>query len=172
MDIKAVEQFESAYEKFSDSIYRYLFFKIRNKEQAVDLTQETFVKTWMYLAEGKEIQNIRAFLFRVAHNVLVNTVRSAHRLVSLEASMESGWEPGTDEDITKEAITKEECKEVVDKLFEIDEKYRDVLVLRYTEGLSVQEIAEVLGERENTVSVRIHRGIQQLRKLYVSEGKK
>ena len=63
-------------------------------------------------------------------------------------------------------------KEVVDKLFEIDEKYRDVLVLRYTEGLSVQEIAEVLGERENTVSVRIHRGIQQLRKLYVSEGKK
>jgi len=164
--MSVLKQFEQAYSDYSDSIFRYLYFKIRDRQQALDLTQETFCKTWVYLSEGKEIQNIRAFLYRVAHNVLVNMVRSNKRLVSLDQLMEAGWEPGFHHDITDEAVKKEEHEEIMKKLSLIDEKYRDILILRYVEALSVQEIAEIMDERENTISVRIHRGIKQLKKLY------
>ena len=67
---KKEQEFLDAYKQYADSIYRHCYFRVYNKELAEDLTQETFIKTWKYIAQGKEIKNIKAFLYRVAVNLI------------------------------------------------------------------------------------------------------
>ena len=50
-------QFLKAYDELSDALFRRFFFKLSDREKALDLVQEVFTKTWLYLSEGKEIQN-------------------------------------------------------------------------------------------------------------------
>jgi len=80
---------------------------------------------------------------------------------SLDELLEQGIEP-----VQKESMSTEvrlSFKEAVTQLEQLDEKYRDAVTLRYVEGFSVQEIASMKQESENTISVRIHRGLQQLK---------
>lgn len=156
------KQFLEAYEKHADAIFRHCYFRLSDEEQARDIVQETFLKTWEYIGQGKEIKNIRAFLFSVAHNQIVDHYRKK-RASSLEALQEKGFEPRHD---TKEKLFAAiDAKFVLATLEKLDAKYRDAILMRYIDELSIKEIAEILGESENTVSVHIHRGIQQLRKL-------
>ncbi len=83
--------------------------------------------------------------------------------------MEEGFDygNGTNEQEQKEmTFDSEQAVELIKKL---DEKYRDVLMLRYVDEMSVKEIAEIVGESENNVSVRIHRGLDKLEKLIQSK---
>jgi RNA polymerase sigma-70 factor (ECF subfamily) len=58
-----------------------------------------------------------------------------------------------------------DARAMLPKLDRLDEKYRQVVIMRYIDELSPKEIAEVLGDEENTVSVRLHRAIQKLRAM-------
>ena len=51
------KEFLDAYQQYADAIYRHCFFRVYNRDLAQDLTQETFIKTWKYISEGKEIKN-------------------------------------------------------------------------------------------------------------------
>ena len=59
-----------------------------------------------------------------------------------------------------------DSKHALDLVNSLDDKSRDIMLLRYVEGLSVKEIAEVLEERENTISVKIHRALKDLQTLF------
>src|SRR3990167_9783866 len=78
---KKEKEFLDAYQQYVDAIYRHCYFRVYNKDLAEDLTQETFIKTWKYIAEGKEIKNIKAFLYRVAVNLIIDNSRKKIALV-------------------------------------------------------------------------------------------
>ncbi|MHB8871395.1 MAG: RNA polymerase sigma factor [Candidatus Doudnabacteria bacterium] len=152
--------FEKTYNEFADSIFRHCFFRVSNREVAKDLTQETFVRTWQALEKGKEIENIKAFLYKVATNLIIDYYRK-HKEVSLDSLQEKGV------DFVKEGRQAPDFMDlqvVLKEVHSLPEKYRQVLMMRYLEDLSVIEIADVIGASENTVSVQIHRGIQMLKK--------
>ena len=161
---KANEQnFLQAYEAHADALFRYCYLRIRDRERAQDLMHETFTKTWEYLRAGNEIQAMRPFLYRVAHNLTVNeAVRS--KTVSLDELQETvGYDP---EDV--KALSPEEDAEasmLMNRLLELSETDREALTLRYVEGMRVADIAKHLDEPPNTVSVRIHRALARLREL-------
>ena len=69
------DTFLTAYDKYADAIYRHCFFRVFSKEKAEELTQETFMRTWQYLEDGKEVLNLRAFLYRVANNLIIDHSR-------------------------------------------------------------------------------------------------
>lgn len=117
------------------------------------------MKTWEYLSQGKEVQNLRAFLYRVANNLIIDSSRKKKES-SLDAMMDEGFEPMDGADKTAVAAEAGNMLALLDKL---DEKYQDVVRMRYLDDLSPKEIALVLGESENVVSVRLHRAIKQLR---------
>lgn len=149
-----------AYELYADAIFRYCFFRIFRRDRANELMQDTFMKTWEYLCKGEEVENIRAFLYKVASNLIVDEVRKKKE-ISLDALMEKGFDPGFDG--TKVMKNKVDQWKVMEAMQSIDEKYRDVVLMRHVEGFTPAEIAEMLGESANVVSVRLHRGIEQLR---------
>ena len=65
------EGFLNAYDAYADAIYRHCFFRVFSKERAEELAQETFMKTWEYVARGNVIENYKAFLYRVTNNLII-----------------------------------------------------------------------------------------------------
>lgn len=156
-------EFLAAHEEYADALFRHCLIRIRDREIAKDIVQETFSRAWLYLSEGKKIEYTRAFLYRVANNLIVDHVRKK-KSSSLDAMMDDdGYEP-VDEAATNPADVPA-AREALKLLASLDEIYQTVISMRYLEEMSPKEIALELGVSENVVSVRIHRGMERLRQL-------
>lgn len=163
-DVQGLEaEFLSAYETFSDPIFRHCLLRVRDREIAKDIVQESFSKTWVYMSEGKEIEYMRAFLYRVANNLIVDWARKK-KSTSLDTMMDDDGFEIADDSIRNFADVPA-AREAVKLLGELDEMYRVAITMRYLDEMSPGEIAQALGVSENVVSVRIHRGIEKLSKL-------
>ena len=157
------EQFIKLYDEYADAIFRHCSLRLSDQELVKDITQETFIRTWDYMTGGGEIKNFKAFLYRVAHNLIVDAYRKK-KTVSLDALQEKGVQirhHKAEGDIQ----THTEINDILQFIQKLDEKYREVVVMRYVDELSPTEISEILNETENAVSVRIHRGLQKVREL-------
>jgi RNA polymerase sigma factor (sigma-70 family) len=88
------------------------------------------------------------------------------REASLEALQETGFDP-SGEDGNATAASKLEERRILETLSKLDAPYRDVFVMRHIDGLKPAEIATMLGESSNAISVRLHRATEQLRKYLV-----
>ncbi len=169
--LKNHEQFFiQAYDKHSDAIFRYCLFRVYDREKAKELMQETFTKTWEYLIkDNNPIINIRAFLYKVAHNICVNEIMRS-RAYSLDEMMETnGFDPK--EDKLKSPEDNTELRILFDKLQLLNKEEQELLTLRYIDDLKVTEIAKFLNKLPNTVSVKISRAENSLKKLYQQNGK-
>ncbi len=150
--------FLKAYDELADAIFRHCYYRVYDREQARDLCQECFTRTWEQLTAGKEIHNIKAFLYRVANNLVIDRARKKKE-ASLDEALEQGFQPAGAE----KAETAAEIGQALRAVERLEPKYREAVRLRYIDGLTPAEIAEVTGESENNVSVRVHRGLEQLR---------
>ena len=152
-----------AYDEHADALFRHCLIRVRDREIAKDIVQETFSRTWKYLSEGKEVDYIRAFLYRVANNLIVDGSRKK-KTSSLDAMMEEDGFEVRDESITDPA-DKPAAPQALPHLKSLDEIYRTAITMRFIDEMSPREIAHALGVSENVISVRIHRGIERLSKL-------
>ena len=156
------QEFIKAYGAYADAIFRHCYFRVYNRELAKDLMQETFTRTWDYTAKGNEVKNIRSFLYKIANNLIIDHIRKKKES-SLEALQETGFEPShTTKDNLHIHI---DAEQVIHVIGQLDEMYREPVLMRYIDGLKPKEIAELLNETVNVVSVRINRGVKQLRAL-------
>jgi RNA polymerase sigma-70 factor (ECF subfamily) len=158
------QELADAYGKYADAIFRHCYFRVFDRERGKELMQETFMRAWTYIADGKKkkVENMRAFLYRIANNLIVDEVRKKKEL-SLDELQRNGWDPSYDgiEDMQK----KVEQNKIFSMLQHVQKDYREVLIMRYIDGLTPADIAEILGESPNAISVRLHRGIKQLHGL-------
>lgn len=152
--------FIAAYDEYADAIFRFCYYKVQDRERAKDLMQETFTRAWIYLSEGKEIENLRAFLYKVARNLSVNElVRS--KALSMDELAEGGFDP---RDATSRTPEEEsQIKELLSAIDTLEPDDRDLLIMRYVDDMQVKEIAAILDSAPNTISVRIHRALDRLR---------
>lgn len=153
--------FLDIFETYSDAIYRHCLFRVSDHEVALDLTQDVFLKAWNHYTTGQEIQNWKAFLYRVARNRIIDTYRSAARTrnVSLNDLMDKGFDVGVfTEEVTAEA------QHVLGVLHKQPQEDREIIIMRYVEGLTPSEIADILGINVNATSVRLNRAIERFRK--------
>jgi RNA polymerase sigma-70 factor (ECF subfamily) len=162
------QEFLEAYDLYADAIFRHCAYRLLDRERGSDLMQDTFMRAWEYLSKGEKVDNMRAFLYRVANNLIVDSVRKKKEM-SLDKMMEEdGFEPG--KDTTPDLHAKLEKDRIIEALTHLEETYREVLVLRYIDELPPAEIAQMLGVSANVVSVRIHRGLKQLRSVLQKHG--
>ena len=123
------------------------------------MTQEVFTRYWQYLREGKEMTNTRAFLYTIANNMAKDWYKKK-KAVSLDEKMEAGSIPAATE-LDPEKMA--EYQEVIDAIEDLEQKNKEVLLLRYVEGLQVKDIAVILNETTNAISVRINRATKKLK---------
>ncbi len=161
-DLDKEKHFLELYERYVDPMFKHCWFRVSDREKARDITQTAFEKTWEYLIRGGDLANPKAFLYRVANNLIIDAYRKKKE-DSLDALMDGGFDVGSDE---HENIFKNLAHQEIVKLLDtLPLSYRDVLVMRYVDDLALSEIASITQETENTIAVRIHRGINKLRDI-------
>jgi RNA polymerase sigma-70 factor (ECF subfamily) len=117
----------------------------------------------MYLKDGKEIDNIKAFLYKVAKNLIID-YRRKKKTYSLDAITETGVDfASADEEA--DATDNFDKAFVVGKLEKLDPDDREILTMRYVNEMSIKEIAETLDLTANNVSVKIHRAVEKMKKV-------
>jgi len=169
------QAFGEAYERHSDELFRHAALRLKDRERAVEITQECFVKAWQYLERGEEVRDIRPFLYRILRNLIIDEYRK-HKTTSLEGMMTEESEgvehllPPDETNTLESAVERFDGARALTLLQELPDTYREVLLLRYVDGLSPSEIAGHTGESENAVSVRVHRGLKKLKTLMEAEG--
>lgn len=158
------KQFEQLFQTHSDAIFRHLYFRLGNRERAKELTQEVFMKVWQQLAAGTVITYEKAFLYTIANRLFINEIRTDKTTASLERLLdETGYEPAATQATPEEASQQ---GEVVRLLGQLSPTHREVLVMRYIDGMAVKEIATHLQEKETAISMRIARALEKLKTLY------
>ena len=164
--IEIEKQFLEAYDRLADTIFKHIYYKLSDRERAMELMQDTFMKTWVFVSEGGVVDNLKAFLRRTADNLIIDEYRKKKE-IHLDDLIEAGvqFEGGEKSEDTKNKIDAEIVVRVLDHL---RPEYREVIVMRYVDDMAPKEIAKALGESENTVSVRINRAIKMLKK-YIHE---
>ena len=157
------EQFIRSYDEHADAIFRFCYFKTSHREQSKDILQDTFMRAWEFIKQGGTVTNARAFLYKIANNLIIDW-RRKKKSSSLDAMMDAGFDAAGDEHERIPEIA--DSRRVIAAIGSLDEKYRDALLLRYVDDLSVKEIADILGETETAVGVHLHRGKEKLKLLH------
>lgn len=163
------KRFTDIYNQESDSLFRFCLLRVSDREKALELTQETFTRLWNSMVLGQKVDNPRALAYTVARNLIIDWYRRV-KSVSLESLSGEDWDGDREFDTPDEKATLEielnaDSRRVLSMLEKLEPQYREVIHLRYVEDLSPKDIAEVLKLNANTVSVRITRGLEALRRL-------
>lgn len=162
--------FEEIYENQSDAIFRFCLIRVSDREQAIDITEETFLRLWKSLLEGKEILNSKAFLFTIARHLIIDWYRKKKSIPFKDMNPASNQdEENTEYDPSNELLNPDillgvEGRYLLDKINELAPNYRQPVYLRFVEDLSPGEVGNILGISANAASVRINRGLLELRK--------
>jgi RNA polymerase sigma-70 factor (ECF subfamily) len=164
-------QFEEAFRKLSDELFRHASIRLPSRERALELTQDAYVRAWEYLSRGEEIREFRPFLYRILKNLIIDEYRK-QKTESLEGMIhEDEGEsldmlvPPDETNTLEAAVARMDGTQALEALAQLPDSYREVLTFRYVDGLSPREIAVIQEENENAISVRIHRGLKKLRAL-------
>ncbi|MFA5792600.1 MAG: sigma-70 family RNA polymerase sigma factor [Candidatus Gracilibacteria bacterium] len=163
------DAFAKIYDIYFDPIYRYVYFRAPAIE-ADDLVEVIFIKAWMNLEkyEKRDVQ-FSAWLFKIAHNTLIDHLRTHRSIQPVDDEMEDKSDKQAPKVLTEKNIMGKVVRDAVSKL---KEPYRQVVTLKFLTGLSNEEIAEVLGEREGNVRVLQFRALKELKKTLAETGVK
>ena len=153
------------YDAYSVAIFKYILKLIKDEQQAEDLMQDTFIKAYTY---RKNIDYPKTFLYTIAHNITIDYIRKRKPLNMFEGffSMQKDPRPSVESIVE----VRESSKELYDALDVLKPAYRDAIILREIEGLSVRETAEILGWSESKVKSTTFRGKKALQKHLAEEG--
>ncbi len=153
-----------AHHDYEKGLSKHAFFKLHDRAISQDLVQDTFIKTWRYLVRGGKIDVMKAFLYHVLNNLIVDEYRKQkNKTTSLEMLMEKGFEPSADNPERLFNIWDGKAAQLLIK--RLPEKYQTVMRMRHTQDLSIKEIALLTNQSKNAVAVQLHRGLIKLKLL-------
>ncbi|MCX6745473.1 MAG: RNA polymerase sigma factor [Candidatus Parcubacteria bacterium] len=163
---KDAEAFAQVYDIYTDRIYRFIYFKISSQEEAQDLTSEVFLKTWQYIIDGNEVKNLNAFFYTIARNLVIDYYRkNSQKEVSLSEMEKFGTEPSTGKKEIERVEREIEFSKIEKQMGKLKDEFREVIILRYIEGMSIKEIAEILQKKKGATRVMLYRAINALKEL-------
>lgn len=158
--------FIKAYNLYVDQLYRFIYFKVGSREEAEDLCSAVFLKTWNYILENslKEHKTLKALFYKVARNLIIDHYRKNKETISLDS--DKGVEVVDEkQNPAREIELKTDLLVLETKLPELKDEYREVIILRFVNELSIKEIAEILGKQKGNVRILIFRALKALREL-------
>ena len=158
--------FAPIYEHYFAQVYSYCVRRVDNAQEAEDLTSLIFSRA-LRNVQGYQDGSVRAWLFTIAHNTVVNHYRDRKQRISLDGT---GIELADDSHSPIDALLKDERAEAIrDIVATLSPDEQELLALKVNGGLSAEEIGKVLGKRAGTVRVTLHRIIKRLRALYLED---
>lgn len=156
------------YERYVDRIFRYISYKVADRALAEDLTSQTFLKAWDAIGDYEWRNHpFGAWLFRIAHNLVVDHHRSKREVVTLDDASRQLEHKASQDEIRPERMLAEliSSARVRSAIERLTEEQQQVLILRFFEGLSTGEVAELMGKRRGAIRGLQFRALSALRDL-------
>lgn len=161
------EAFGQLYDLYFESIYKYIYFRVPASE-ADDLCETVFIKAWMNLEKyEKRDAQFSAWLFRIAHNAIIDFRRQHRSIAPIDERLEDKSEGNAPKATTEKNLMSREVRSAVEQL---KDPYKQVITLKFLIGLSNPEIAEILGEREGNIRVLQFRALKELKTILAKKG--
>lgn len=156
--------FEAIYDTEAAGLLRFAFLKLSDLSLAEDVVSDVFLKFWKKYSDGEVIENPRALLYTIGRRTIVDQYRRADFRTNVSIDKVDESVLAAEDTIVKDIDFRDEYNNVREAMKEIKPEYADILLLHYVEELSINEIAEILNEKENNLRVRLHRALAALRK--------
>jgi RNA polymerase sigma-70 factor (ECF subfamily) len=145
------------YNRYVQSIYRYLYYRLGSIPEAEDLTSQTFLAALEALPRYQHQGNFAAWLFRIARSKVIDHVRRQQKQLPLEDTY-----PAESADLLAQTAHADEIAQLASLIRLLDEDEQELIRLRYTAGLPFAEIAAILDSNENTVKKSLYRVMARL----------
>jgi RNA polymerase sigma-70 factor (ECF subfamily) len=161
------EAFGGLYEYYLDTIYRYVYYRVQNHQDAEDLTETVFLKAWQKIPDYRIGKTpFIAWVYRIAHNSVIDHYRTRKETVPLNEQL-----PLSDGKMSLEAhiLSQEQKQTLTEAIKRLSPLHQHVLVLRFINGLKPAEVAEVLDRNVGAVRVLQHRALKALHTLLTAE---
>ena len=165
-DVRAAQAdpaaFDQLYRRYVDRVYSYAFYQLGDHHEAEDVTERTFLSALAAIGRYRDDgSTFRAWLFRIAHNAIANAHRSrARRRTEPIESIAEPHAPGADPAAVVAGADR--SRAVREALARIPTERRQVIVLRFVDGLSSREIGAVLDRSPGAARVLLHRALADL----------
>ena len=169
------DAFAELYSAYFTPLYRYLYFRVQDKADADDLTQEVFLKAYASFKNFLPMVNTTdtvpsantaksplPYFYTIARNRLIDHYRKK-KSVTLEDEVMQAI-PDTTDSLEEAAAKNQEYEHIRKRITELPPDQQDALVLRFINGLSTEEVAKVLGKKEDAVRQLQSRGLRALKK--------
>jgi RNA polymerase sigma-70 factor (ECF subfamily) len=158
------------YDRYIDQIYRYVYFRVRDKAEAEDLTEMTFLKTFELIQQdGSKIVYFKAWIYRTAHNLVIDHYRTRKQPAALEDVIDM-HDP---EPLPETVVLSGENEALLHRMIGMLEAVQQqVITCRFINGLSYEETARIMGIKTGNVGVLQYRALKKLRSLLHKEGER
>ncbi|MGU3470844.1 RNA polymerase sigma factor SigW [Paenibacillus sp. D51F] len=156
---------------YQDKLYHLAYRMLYNRQEAEDAVQETFLRVFRNMERYDESMKFSTWIYRITTNLAIDRLRRRKPGFSLDAEVPEhdgldGYSMFASEDASPEdEVLLSETQRIIRTAIDtLPPKYKSVMVLRYLEDLSLQEISDVLDMPVTTIKTRVHRGREFLRK--------
>jgi RNA polymerase sigma-70 factor, ECF subfamily len=160
--------FGQFYELHLSAIYRYILFQVNDHDEAEDLTAKVFLEAWESLTgirQTSKIKNIRAWIYRIAHNKVIDYRRTKRPQESIEKNLDQTFQSAWLESEMDDLFVSQKLAEGIRQL---PANYQEIIILRFINQINHAEVAEIMNLTEGHVRVLQYRALEQMRKI-VSE---
>lgn len=169
------EAFIKIYDDNVSEIHRFVYFKIGNREEANDLTSMIFLKTWNYIQNKtlEDAKTLRALLYKIARTSIVDYYRETGNKFTVSLDDEENHIDVVDEtESPSDRLDQESNLALIKKMLPLlKEEYREVIIMKFINDLSLDEIADISGKSKGNVRVLLHRALSALKELVGKEQK-
>ncbi|MDO8568392.1 MAG: sigma-70 family RNA polymerase sigma factor [Dehalococcoidales bacterium] len=158
------EAFGEIYGIYSERIYRYVYYQVKDRMTAEDLAEEIFVKAWESIGKHRKEKSFTSWLYRIAHNHVIDHFRVRRQDEQLTETI-----PDTADNPEKETEARLLQQELAKTLSCLMPQQRQIIILKYIEGLDNREIGLVMKKRPGAIRVMQCRALAALREK-ISKG--
>ena len=159
-----MQSFDTLMTRYQDSVYMIAYNFGKTKENALDISQDVFLKVYKKLNTFKENSTFNTWVSKVAYNESINWSKKNKKFLQQDDVSETNFKLDTSHNPEEEILVNENKALLLRCLFELNTKYRLAVVLRYFENMPIKEIASSMNCSEGVVKNMLFRSIQKLKK--------
>jgi RNA polymerase sigma-70 factor (ECF subfamily) len=163
------EAFGQLYDRYVDTVFRFIYFRVNDRALAEDFTSETFLRALRRIGTiSYQGRDIGAWFITIARNIVLDHMKSArHRLEvttadTVEGSLRGNEQAQSTENAVLDTLASERLMQAVAQL---GDEQRECITLRFIQGLSVSETAAVMGKNDGAIKALQHRAVRKLADL-------
>ena len=157
------EAFGRLYDIHVDRVYRHIYYRVGNEQDAEDLTQQVFLKAWQAIHRYKKTASpFIAWLMTISHNLVVDFYRTKKDKAYLEAEVLADDTVSSPEQATETSLEQQRLRKGI---LQLGSDEQQVIIMRFIEGFEFKEIATLLKKKEGNIRVILHRALVKLRNI-------